>query len=64
MKKLTALIAATALLGSTLVASAIYTPPTAGISSLQLTQDKDKDKGKKNKKDKKKKKEKDKMDKK
>ena len=67
MKKLTALIAATALLGSTVLVSAIFTPPTDGISTLQLTQDdKDKDKGKKDKKkkDKKDKKKKDKMDKK
>lgn len=54
MKKLTALIAATALLGSTVLASAIFTPPTAGISNLQLVQDKGKkDKKKKDKKDKK-----------
>jgi hypothetical protein len=64
MKKLTVLISAAALLGSTLLASAIFTPPTAGISNLQLTQDKDKDKGKKDKKDKKKKDKKDKNDKK
>ncbi|HEY8269061.1 MAG TPA: hypothetical protein VIG34_10425 [Xanthobacteraceae bacterium] len=62
MKKLTALIAATALLGSTVLVSAIFTPPTEGISNLQLTQDKDK--GKKDKKDKKKKDKKDKKDKK
>jgi hypothetical protein len=60
MKKLTALIAATALLGSTLFASAIFTPPTAGISNLQLTQEKKKDTKKKDtkKKDTKKKEEK------
>ena len=64
MKKLTALIAATALLGSTVLVSAIFTPPTDGISTLQLVQDKDKGKGKKDKKDKKKKDKKDKKDKK
>jgi len=55
MKKLTVLISAAALLGSTVLASAIFTPPTAGISTLQLTQDKDKGKKDKKKKDKKKK---------
>ena len=64
MKKLTVLISAAALLGSTLVASAIFTPPTAGISNLQLTQDKAKMEKKKDKKDKKDKKKKDKMEKK
>ena len=63
MKKLTVLISAAALLGSTVLASAIFTPPTSGISNLQLTQSKDKME-KKDKKDKKKKDKKDKKDKK